>query len=98
MWLKDNGFYSIKVITATKARIPDIVGCTPCGKFFAIELKFGKNKASQLQEYNIAEITRRKGIAFVAYDLETVKAKLESFAVPACSLPPLSDAFLSDYP
>lgn len=77
-WLKDNGYYSVKVVLATKNGVPDIIGCTPEGKFFAIELKVGYNKASKLQEWNIKEIKQRGGIAFVAYSLDEVKLKLQS--------------------
>ena len=71
-WLKANGYYVFKTIRCNRAGIPDIVGCTPWGQFFAIEVKFGKNKASKLQEWNITEIETVGGIAFVAYDLQTV--------------------------
>lgn len=91
-WLKDNGFYVFKVVSANRAGIPDIVGCTPQGKFFAIEVKFGANKASPLQVYNIDEINRRGGIAFLAYDLNTVVSHLGEFSVD--SLPPLSGVYL----
>jgi Holliday junction resolvase len=75
-WLKDNGFYVFKTVVCNRNGIPDIVGCTPKGRFFAIEVKYGHNKASKLQEWNIAEINKRGGIAFVAYDLETVRGRL----------------------
>lgn len=39
---------------------------------FGIEVKFGSNKASELQSYNLREIAKRGGIAVLAYDLETV--------------------------
>ena len=72
-WLKDNNYYAIKVMVAGKNGVPDIVGCTPSGQFFAIEVKFGANKASKLQEWNIQEINKRKGVAIVAYSLDDVK-------------------------
>lgn len=76
-WLQANGFYARKVIKANKAGVPDIVGCTPKGKFYAIEVKYGSNTASELQKYNIAEVCKRGGIAFVAWDLETVIYQLQ---------------------
>lgn len=91
-WLKDNGFYALKVVTANRAGVLDIVGCTPTGRLFAIEVKWGANKASPLQVYNIDEINRRGGIAFLAYDLSTVINHLGEFSVD--SLPPLSGAYL----
>ena len=76
-WLHDHGFYAVKVVKATRAGIPDIVGCTPKGNFFAIEVKYGSNTASDLQLYNIDCITKANGIAFVAWGLEAVIARLQ---------------------
>lgn len=76
-WLKDEGHYVFKTVVCNRNGIPDIIGCTHWGQFFAIEVKFGKNKASKLQDWNIAEIKKRGGLAFVAYDLETVKQSLQ---------------------
>ena len=76
-WLKKHNFYAFKVIRANRAGILDINGCTPKGKFFAVEVKIGNNTASELQLYNVEEITSRNGIAFVAWDLETVITGLQ---------------------
>ena len=76
-WLKDNGYYAVKIVVASKNGVPDIIGCTPSGGFFAIEVKFGANKASKLQEWNVKEINKRLGIAFVAYSLDDVKRVFE---------------------
>lgn len=71
-WLKDQGHYAVKVVQATRNGVPDIVGCTSWGQFFAIEVKVEGNKASKLQEYNLVQIDRRGGIAVLAYNLQTV--------------------------
>ena len=76
-WLKSEGYYVFKTIKCNRAGIPDIVGCTPWGQFFAIEVKYGSNKASQLQDWNIEQIKKTGGLSFVAYDLETVKKELQ---------------------
>ena len=75
-WLKAEGHYVFKTIVCNRNGIPDIIGCTRSGRFFAIEVKFGRNKASKLQEWNIEQIKQRSGIAFVAYSLDEVKAIL----------------------
>jgi len=75
-WLKAEGHYVFKTVVCNRNGIPDIIGCTTKGQFFAIEVKFGRNKASKLQDWNIVEIKKRGGLAFVAYDLETVKSHL----------------------
>ena len=79
-WLKANGYWVFKTITCNRSGIMDIIGCTPWGQFFGIEVKAGYNKTSKLQDYNIAEVLARGGIAFVAYDLETVKDHLHDVA------------------
>ena len=75
-WLKTNKFWVFKTILCNRNGIPDIVGCTPKGNFFAIEVKFGSNKPSKLQQWNIEEIQKVGGIAFAAWDLETVQTIL----------------------
>lgn len=76
-WLVANGFWAFKTIQCNRAGIMDIVGCTPRGKFFGIEMKYGSNKASKLQSWNIVEVARRGGIAFVAWSLDEVQKELE---------------------
>lgn len=78
-WLKTNNYYNFKTVVCNKSGIPDIVGCTPWGQFFAIEVKFGNNKASKLQEWNIQCIRERGGIAFIACNLETVIKELSVY-------------------
>ena len=78
-WLKAEGYYVFKTITCNRSGIPDIIGCTPSGRFFAIEVKYGKGKASRLQEYNIQQIEKVNGIAFVAYSLDEVKLTLDAY-------------------
>ena len=75
-WLDSEGHYVFKVVVANRSGIPDIIGCTYWGRFFAIEVKYGKNKASKLQDWNISEIKSRGGIALVAWDLQTVQDAL----------------------
>lgn len=77
-WLKAEGHYVFKTVVCNRSGIPDIVGCTHWGRFFAIEVKWAANKPSKLQEWNILEIKKRGGIAIVAYDLDTVKSALSS--------------------
>lgn len=71
-WLAKNGFWCFKTITCNKSGIMDIVACSAQGHFVGIEVKVGYNKPSDLQKYHIEEVTRRGGIAFVTWDLQTV--------------------------
>ena len=75
-WLKLHKFWVFKTILCNRNGIPDIVGCTPSGRFFAIEVKYGSNKPSKLQEWNIQEIQKVGGIAFAAWSLEEVQREL----------------------
>ncbi len=71
-WLKANNFWVFKTILCNRKGIPDIIGCTPKGKFFAIEVKWGAGKPSPLQTYNIEEIRKRGGLGLIAWDLDSV--------------------------
>lgn len=76
-WLQSKDFYVVKTITCNKKGVPDILACAPNGTFVAVEVKYGANKASKLQEYNIEQINTRGGLAFVAWDLATVIEKVK---------------------
>ena len=76
-WLKIHGFYAIKTIVCNVNGVSDILTCSPKGKFVAIEVKYGTNTPSKLQEYNIDQVNKRGGIGFVTWDLETVVEKLK---------------------
>ncbi len=79
-WLQKEGFYVFKTVVCNRSGIPDIVGCCPSGRFFAIEVKFGKNKASKLQDWNVRQINAVGGLAFIAYSLDEVKHQLGRYA------------------
>lgn len=66
-----------KAADAFTAGIPDIIGAKD-GKFFAIELKFGKGKTTRLQDYVIAKIHGSGSHAIVARDVDAVRAFLKS--------------------
>jgi len=52
--------------------IPDLLICKD-GRLIAIELKYGKNKASKLQTITIEKIRRAGGVAAVCWSVEEVK-------------------------
>jgi Holliday junction resolvase-like predicted endonuclease len=80
-WLKANGFWVFKTIECNRAGIMDIIACAPDGKFVGIEMKYGSNKASKLQAWNITEVIKCNGIAFVAWSLEEVKQRLKDYEI-----------------
>jgi len=78
-WLKANGYWVFKTVVCNRKGIMDIVGCGPEGRFLGIEVKFGDNKCSKLQSWNILEVVKRGGIAFAAWSLDDVKRNLRDY-------------------
>lgn len=76
-WLDKQGFYTIKVIVCNKKGVTDIIACSPQGRFVGIEVKWGNNKPSKLQEYHVSEIKKRKGFAMVCWSLESLILKMK---------------------
>ena len=64
--LKEMGAYYFYPVTGGYgfSGVPDIVGCYK-GIFFGIECKAGSNKPTALQEKNLTDIKKQKGIAVV---------------------------------
>lgn len=71
-WLDAHGFWAFKTIVCNRSGIMDIICCSPQGRFIGIEVKQGNGRPSELQKQCVEEVVRRNGIAFVAWDLETV--------------------------
>ena len=66
--------YVVKIVSASKSGIPDLLVCYK-GRFIAFEVKTPdtKDDTSDLQEYNIREIVKNGGLAFVVWELKQVK-------------------------
>ena len=64
--LKDMGAYYFYPVTGGygQSGVPDVVGCYK-GIFFGIECKAGSNKPTPLQDKNLTDIRKQKGIAVV---------------------------------
>lgn len=73
-YLEANDCYVVKVVSATRAGVPDILGCYE-GVFFGIEVKLPKtrNNVSKLQEYNLDKIVASGGRSLVAWEVEQVE-------------------------
>lgn len=76
--LESRDWYVVKVVSASRAGIPDLICCTPKGVFVGIEVKKEYNKPSKLQEHNLGEIRKRKGVAFSCRSLEELKEYLKN--------------------
>lgn len=75
--LEAKGAYTVKVVSATKTGVPDIICCYK-GIFIAIEVKTPKTKTnvSKLQEYNLKLIQQAGGLSLVAWDVQQVEELL----------------------
>lgn len=69
--LARKGAYVVKVISASKAGVPDILACYK-GVFLAIEVKTGVYKVSALQEANLRLIADAGGLAICARSTDHV--------------------------
>ena len=73
-YLESQGCYVVKVISASKAGVPDILGSYE-GEFFGIEVKTPStcSNVSKLQEYNLDKIRESGGHSLVAWDVAMVE-------------------------
>ncbi len=81
-YLESRGCYVVKVISASKAGVPDIVGCYE-GVFFGIEVKTPRTRGnvSKLQEYNLEKIMEAGGQSCVAWELDQVVDFLDGMLI-----------------
>jgi hypothetical protein len=52
---------------------PDIIACSPDGRFVAVECKAGKNKLTAYQKAFIERLKRKNAIVVVAYSVEDLE-------------------------
>ena len=64
-----------------KAGVPDIIACLN-GRFVGIEVKRPGGIVSPLQQYNIEEIHKSGGVAFVAYSFEEARKRIDALRLP----------------
>ena len=76
--LENRGAYVVKIVSATRAGVPDILACYQ-GNFIGIEVKkpSTKTNVSKLQQYNLQKIIDAKGRAIVAWEPEQVEELLD---------------------
>ena len=77
-WLKSRGYYVVKTILTGKSGVPDIITCIE-GKFWAFEVKRPGKKMTKLQEYNIEQIEKAKGNAWLVTSLEDVRRVIDGY-------------------
>lgn len=73
-YLNSVGAYTIKVVSAGKKGVPDIVACYR-GTFIGIEVKTPttRNNLSELQKINLSSISDAYGIAVCAVEIDEIK-------------------------
>ncbi len=80
--LKEMGAYYFYPVTGGYgfSGVPDIVGCYK-GIFFGIECKAGGNKPTALQDKNLTDIRKQKGIAVVINEenIDSVKSIFDDY-------------------
>lgn len=75
-YLRDEGAFVFKVITANRNGIPDVIACYQ-GRFLAIEVKQPGKKLHPLQEMQLNRIQAAGGVAIMATSVDDVKKMLE---------------------
>lgn len=68
-----------RVVRGASAGTSDIIACYR-GRYLAIECKVGRNKPTAAQELFLADVEAARGIALVAWDIETVVKTLEGLS------------------
>lgn len=71
----------MKTITMNKAGIPDILACSSTGRFWAIEVKTLRGKASRLQLHWIAKLQANGAVAFIAYGWDDFLVQFNNRAI-----------------
>ena len=76
-YLESQGAYVVKVITASKKGVPDILACYK-GRMIGCEVKTPTTmkNTSELQKYNLAKIKEAGGLSLVACSIEQVEPYL----------------------
>lgn len=91
-YLEGEGSYVVKVVSANRAGIPDVLACVPMtldqikelmgenstiGVFVGVEVKNETGVATKLQIYNVQKINLAGGIAGVCRSVDDVKQLIE---------------------
>jgi len=81
-YLESQGCYVVKVISASKSGVPDILACYE-GVFIGIEVKKPStiNTVTKLQEYNLDKIREADGHSLVAWNVEMVEEFLSGVLI-----------------
>lgn len=90
--LKKAGYVVTKIVVANTAGVLDIIACTPEGKYLEIEVKFGNNKMSALQEHRQEQVKKCNGITFTVWSIEEFYDYMKRNNLPTKEVPSLYQA------
>ena len=76
-YLDKRGAYWVKIVSASKSGVPDILACV-AGRLVGLEVKTATGRPSELQLYNIEKIQKAGGIAGVVRSVEDVRVLLDN--------------------
>ncbi len=78
--LREQGCWVIKVHTDSMGvrGAPDILCCTPNGRFMALEVKTGTGRATEMQKYHLKQISNRNAVATVVRSVDEALLALHS--------------------
>ena len=79
--LRDMDHYSINVVVASRGGVSDIISCDNTGRFWSIEVKQPGERPRKLQDWNLNEVAKRKGVAFWCDSYDDFLVKFNNNAV-----------------
>lgn len=74
-FLEQEGFETIKVVTANKAANADILACSPCGQFWKIEVKREKGTLTSMQRRKLVNFWKRHSVGLAVYGFDDFMRK-----------------------
>ena len=77
-YLRNEGHYAVKIISASQSGTPDILACVR-GHFIGIEMKQPGKDATPLQEYKARQIRDAGGTAWTITSLDQLRDLLTTF-------------------
>lgn len=83
------GYVNTKVVVANTAGVLDIIACTPEGKYLEIEVKYGKNKMTALQEHRQEHVKKCHGISFTVWTFEEFIIYMSEYGLSLKEVPSL---------
>jgi Holliday junction resolvase len=76
-YLDAKGCYAVKVMTANKSGVADIICCNQ-GRFIALEVKSDKGIVSEMQKFNAAMVRRAGGKSEIVKSVDDVRKVIDA--------------------